>query len=107
MIFPQMARVQWKSAFEQKFKDLKQTHLREITEEYQTGTLTVVPQAIPLWQALYNPYDFHTACNFSFDRAETTKMLGCVLRLPGLAERIVTSEGLPLARPTETLRYHL
>ena len=107
MILPHAARVQWKSSFEEKFKDLKQKHLREISEEYRTGTLAVSPEAMPLWLAVYNPYDFHTPCNFSFDRAETAKMLGRVLRVPGLAERIVTPEGLPLARPTETLRYQL
>src|SRR6266404_542573 len=107
MILPKEARIQWKNSFEEKFKDLKQKHLQAISEEYRTGSLAVAPEAMPLWLAVYNPYDFHTACNFRFDRTETATMLGHVLRVSGLAERIVTTEGLPLARPAETLRYQL
>ena len=51
LILPGAARIQWKSVGEEKFKDLKQTHLRRLTERYQAGLLDVVPDAIPLWAA--------------------------------------------------------
>src|SRR5205807_4594776 len=60
-----------------------------------------------LWLALYEPYDFYTACNFSYEGAETSKMLSRVLRLPSMVERIVACDETPLARPAEVLRYQL
>ncbi len=107
LLLPSEARVQWKSAGEEKFKDLKQTHLRRFTEAYGSEELDIVPEAVPLWAAIHNPYDSYTACNYDYDRRETAKMLGRVLRLPALAERILTSEESPLARPAEPLRYHV
>ena len=107
LLLPSEARVQWKSVGEEKFKDLKQTHLRRFSQAYQSDELDIVPEAVPLWAAIYNPYDSYTACNYDYDRRETAKMLSRVLRLPALAERILTPEESPLARPAEALRYHL
>ena len=107
VILPDEARVQWRNRSEEKFKDLKQTHLREFSADFQAGTLAVVPEATPLWLAIHNPYDFHTACHFDFDRPGTVRMLGGILRQPSLTERTVTPGGVPLARPTEPLRYRL
>ncbi len=107
MIFPEEARVQWKIQSEPEFKDLKQTQLRRFAEQYERGSFAVVSEALPLWSALYKPWDYYTMTNLSFAVPETARQLGRVLRLPGLAERIVTTEGAPLARPTEPLRYAL
>ncbi len=107
VLFPERARVQWKSAAQASFTDLKQSQLSRFTASYQSGALSVLPEAAPLWLAFYNPYDAHTACHFDYDRPDTAKMLSRVLRLPDLAERILTPEGLPLSRPAEALRYEL
>ena len=107
VIFPDQARVQWKTADEDVFKDVKQAHLQRFGESYQAGRLAVLPEAAALWLAVYQPYDFHTACHLDFDRPETAKLLGRVLRLSGLEQRVLTPEGLPLARPAEALQYRL
>ena len=107
MIFPDEVCVQWKTASEKKFNRLKQTHLRRFNDEYRTGKLAVQPEATGLWLALYNPYDSYTGCHFEFNRPETSKMLGRVLRVPDLAGRVVTPEEKPLERPVEALRYQL
>ena len=107
MIFPDEARVQWKREAEGKFKDLKQTQLRHLTTEYEAGTLAVSSEAMALWLALYNPYDAYTASHYTFERPETVKMLGRVLRVPSLVDRVVTPEEIPLTRPAESLQYRL
>ena len=107
MILPSEARVQWKTQSEHKFKDLKQSHLRDFSAAYQEGALVVAPDAAPLWLAIHNPYDFHTPCHFAFDRPETARMLRRVLPFSSLTERIVTAEGAPLERPADGLRYQL
>ncbi len=107
MILPEEARVQWTTLPDKKFKDLKQAQLRRFSNQYQAGTLKVTAEALPLWHALHSPYDFFSACNFHFDRPETAKMLGRVLRLGGLEERIVTADEKPLARLSEALGYRL
>jgi SNF2 family DNA or RNA helicase len=107
MILPRKAQVQWKAQSEDKFKDLKQAHLRLFSEKYRADSLAAVSEAMPLWLALYQPYDFHTACHLDYDRRESVKALGRILRLPDLAARVVNSDGAPLARPAEPLRYHL
>ena len=106
-VLPGKVRVQWKSAGSPDFKDLKQAHLRRLGTDHSEGGLAVVPEALPLWLAIYRPYDFHSACHFDFDHPSTVKMLRQVLSLPGLANRIVTADGNPLERPTDPLRYRL
>ena len=106
-ILPREARLQWKTQSELEFKDLKQTHLQHLCEDQQRGTLSVIPEALPLWLAIYRPYDFFAACNLEYNRAETAQALGRMLRLPHIADRLVTREDLPLAQPAEPLRYQL
>lgn len=107
MILPQEARLQWKNGSEAEFKDLKQSHLNRLSDDYQAGKLAVAPEALSLWLAFYQPYDFHTACHLEYDRPEAAKILGRILRQTGLVEHIVTPDGEPLPRPAEPLKYHL
>ncbi len=105
VVLPHQARVQWKAGFEANFKDLKQAHLRQLSSSYASGALAVTPEAMALWLVMYNLYDSYTGCNYGFERPETATMLGRVLRVPSLAERILTAEGAPMERPAEALRY--
>jgi hypothetical protein len=107
MILPTEVQVQWKRPSEEKFKDLKHSHLGDFNKQYMEGTMAVEAEAIPLWLAIHNPYDTHTALHYEYDRSGTTKMLSRVLQLPSLAGRIVSSEGVPLERATEALRYQM
>lgn len=107
LIFPKQARVQWKRVSEKDFKDLKQTHLRELIANQQSGEMSVVPEASPLWLALYNPYDDYTPCNFNFEREETAKALGRVFRSNEAWQRVFAADGNPLERSGEALRYDL
>jgi hypothetical protein len=107
MILPAQARLQWKARTEKEFKNIKQTHLRRMVEEYRSGKLPITRESMPLWLALYQPYDFHTACHLDFDAPEAAKAIGRILRSTDLADRVVTAAGAPLARPAEPLRYHL
>ena len=107
VIFPADARLQWKMQSDPQFKDFKQTHARRFNDQYEANSLAVVPEALPLWSAVYRPYDFHTATNLRFNLPDAAKILGRVFRLRDLAERVVTPEGTPLQRPAEPLRYAL
>lgn len=105
MILPTEARVQANSGTE--FKDLKQTALRRLEEQFRAGNLDLDPAAMPLWLALYRQNDYCTMCNLDYDDADTAKLLSRILRMPQLKDRLVTADGTPLEHPTEPLRYQL
>ena len=62
---------------------------------------------MPLWLALYQPYDQHTSCNLVYSNQQTARILRRILRLPHLADRLISADGTPLGRPAEPLRYSL
>ncbi|MBC8097648.1 MAG: hypothetical protein H7Y43_17745, partial [Akkermansiaceae bacterium] len=107
LILPQEVQVQWKNVAEEQFKNLKQSHLRTIHEGFESGTLSAVAEVASLWATIYKPYDLFTATNLVFSRPETIRILNRALRLPAIASRIVTPEGVPLGWPEEPLRYEL
>ncbi|PWU12425.1 MAG: hypothetical protein C5B50_21470 [Verrucomicrobia bacterium] len=109
MVLPLEARVQSRRAPADKFKDLKQAHLRRFRDAYETGSLAVAPEAMTIWLALQESYDgySHSSCHFDYNEDDKTALLGRILRAPGMAERVVTSDELPLARSTKELRYQL
>jgi SNF2 family DNA or RNA helicase len=107
MIWPDVARLQWKERPEADFKDLKQTHFRRLGEAAQAGTLVLGEEAERLWHALFKPYDYYTPCNLEYTRSDAARLLSRILRLPQLGERLVTKDGVPLAVPAEPLSYRL
>ena len=96
--------IQWRNSPEQPFLDLKQTQARKLMNEYENGALQLTPEAATLWGVIYKPYDYYTWNNLRYDSPETVKVLNRILRLPMLAERIVTRDGKPLERPEGMLR---
>jgi len=96
--------VQWRNSPDQPFQDLKPAQARKLMNEYEHGSLQLTPEAAAFWSAIYKPYDYYTWNNLRHDSLETAKVLNRVLRLPMLAERIVTRDGKALERPEGMLR---
>lgn len=99
-------RVEWKRNAASAFEPIKKTPLRELLERYAAGGLTVIPECSAICAALLRASEFD-GLDLSLNGEAMPKVLNCVLRASGLAERIVNSAGAPLARPTERLSWNL
>lgn len=99
--------IQWRTSSAAPFQDLKQTHARKLMNEYENGALQLGPEAAVIWSAFYKPYDYYTWNNLHHSQPATVKALNRILRIPILADRIVTRDGAPLERPEEMLRMDL
>ena len=49
------ARLQWRTQSDAPFADLKQAQAKRFGENIERGTLTITPEATPLWGVLYKP----------------------------------------------------
>ena len=99
--------IEWRASAAEPFKELKQTQARRLLEAHLDGSLLLVPEAASLWLSLQNPYHQSCASKLAYKDREAQRILNRVLRLPGLADRVVTERGEPLARPIEPLRFEL
>ncbi len=100
-------RVCWRQADSQPFAELKQTHARKFMQSYENGSLSLSPEAEVIWASIYKPYDYHTWLHLDLELPHTTKILNRVLRMPLLADRVVSIHGTPLLRSPDPLRLDL
>ncbi len=101
------ARLQWRTRPDAAFADLKQAQAKRFGENVERGTLTIAPEALPLWGALYKPWSYESWWCIRYNSEASGLPLNRLLRLALPPERFVNAEGEPLARPTEPLRLQL
>ncbi|MBL9169002.1 MAG: DEAD/DEAH box helicase [Verrucomicrobiales bacterium] len=99
--------IQWRSTPEEPFKELKQAQARRLMQAHQGDTLSLVPEATPLWHLILNPYDSRPHSDLRYASSDAARILNRILRLPSLIDRVVSESGLPLKRPTEPLHFDL
>ncbi len=104
---PLDATVEWRASPTEPFKELKQIQARRLLHTHLDGSLLLVPESASLWLSLQDPYHQSCVCKLAYKDIGARRTLNRVLRLPGLADRVVTERGEPLARPVEPLRFEL
>jgi hypothetical protein len=98
------ARLQWRRADQLTFEPMKASHFRQLDRDWEEGRVRLTVEAELLWN-LFAQGDYYAArpqLEYSDDQAET--VLGRLLRIRSLENRIVTLNGQPLARPDQRLR---
>ncbi len=101
------ARLQWRTELTSPFADLKQTQAKRFSDQFESGQLTLAPEALPLWGAVFKPGNYESWWVFKYVNASARPTLNRLLRLPLAPERIVTADGQPLVRVVEPLRLQL
>lgn len=106
-VFANEARLQWRTAASADFAELKQSPAKKLAEQFDKGALVIAPESLPLWSAAYKPWTYESWWSFKYTNATARPALNRLLRLPLNPDRVVTANGLPLARPAEPLRLNL
>ncbi len=101
------ARLQWRTQPDALFADLKQAQAKRFGENVERGTLTIAPDALPLWSALYKPWSYESWWTIRYNSEASRLPLNRLIRLALPPERFVNANGEPLARPAEALRLEL
>ena len=101
------ARLQWRTQADAPFADLKQAQAKRFGENIERGALTLTPEAMPLWAALYKPWSYDSWWCIRYNSDASCLPLNRLIRLTLPPERFVNAKGEPLARPTEPLRLQL
>ncbi|MEI2727399.1 MAG: DEAD/DEAH box helicase [Verrucomicrobiota bacterium] len=101
------ARLQWRTQPDGPFADLKQAQAKRFGENVERGTLTIAPDALPLWSALYKPWSYESWWSIRYNSEASRLPLNRLIRLALPPERFVNGHGEPLARPAEPLRLQL
>jgi superfamily II DNA or RNA helicase len=101
------ARLQWRTQSDAPFADLKQAQAKRFGENIERGTLTITPEATPLWGVLYKPWSYESWWSIRYSSDASCLPLNRLLRLSLPPDRFVNASGEPLARPAEPLRLQL
>ena len=101
------ARLQWRTQADAPFTDLKQAQAKRFGENIERGALTLTPEAMPLWAALYKPWSYDNWWSIRYNSDASRLPLNRLVRLALPPERLVNANGVPLARPAEPLRLQL
>jgi len=101
------ARLEWHNDQNPEFAELDRVQAGKIAEQFERGTLTIAPDSLPLWGAAYRPWRNESWWLFGYTNAAARPGLNRLLRMPLALDRVVTSDGQPLARVAQPLRWNL
>ena len=107
MVYPVEARLQWRTDPGAEFADLKQSHAKQFAEQFDRGSLRLSTDSMPLWSAVFKPWNYESWWAFKYENATARPALNRLLRLPLTPDRVVTSNGQPLPREAGPLRFQL
>ena len=88
------------------FQPVKSYRLRQLTEAYKTGNLSVGPDSLALWHALNDLWARIYRIELNVHDVEVQRTLNVLFRLPGLESQVLTATGTPFVRVAEPLRWH-
>ena len=102
-------RLQWQSPGQAQFELVKQTQMRRLDTDHDTGTVRFTPEAEVMWQLFTHRNDAYSGLSprIDFEDDDGLQALGSLFRIPMLESRIVDAQGQPLAHPSEPLRWEI
>ena len=106
-VHPIEARLQWRTDPGAEFADFKQAHAKQFAEQFERGALRLAPDSMPLWSAVFKPWNYESWWSFKYENATARPALNRLLRLPLTPDRVVTGDGQPLPRAAGPLRFQL
>lgn len=106
-VFDSEARLQWRADPNSQYTELKQAQAKKLAEQFDQAALTIAPESLPIWTALYKPWSYESWWSFKYAHSTSRPALNRLLRMPLADDRIVTADGQPMGRPIEPLRLEL
>ncbi len=98
---------EWRPPGEPKFYRVKHATAERAMRDHAEGAITLSGEAELLLEAMRGRYgNFHPELHYQ-NHPDTGPTLGRILRQPVLASRVVTTDGVPLERMAEPLRWDL
>lgn len=107
VVLAEEARLQWRTEPNARFVDVKQAHAKKFTEQFERGTLNLAPDSLPLWSAVFKPWNYESWWTFKYSHSNARPALNRLLRMPLSPDRVVSENGQSLLRVTEPLRLQL
>jgi hypothetical protein len=101
------ARLQWQRSGQPAFETFKHTQYRQLAEDYDGGAAALTAEGELLWHFFSQRLYYGRGSELRYEDAESSRLLGRLLRLRLLDTRIVNADGQPLIRPAEPLRWEL
>jgi len=101
------ARLQWRTHATDGFAEVKRDHAKRFAEQFERGALELAPNSLPLWSAVFKPWNYESWWSFKYDHATARPALNRLLRMPLEPDRVITADGQPLVRPPEPLALKL
>jgi hypothetical protein len=101
------ARLHWLRPGHAEFEPLKQTHFNQILNANHSSQMSFTPEAELIWQIWNQPSYYGNRLAMDYEDNEVRPVLGRLLRIPLLDSRILDSNGQPLARMAEPLRWEM
>jgi len=106
-VLPAEARLQWRTDPNAGFVELKQAQAKKFTEQFDRGALSLAPESLPLWSAVFKPWSYESWWSFKYENATARPALNRLLRMPLGPDRVVTADGQPVERLAGPLRLQL
>lgn len=106
-IHPVEARLQWRAGSEANFTDLTRNQAKSLAEQFERGSLNIAPESVPLWGAVFNPWQYESWWVFKYGHPTQRPKLSRLLRVALSPQSVVTPDGRPLTRVAEPLRIEL
>jgi hypothetical protein len=107
MLHADEARLQWRTAPDAPFADLKQKQASNFATQFEHGSVSLTPETLPLWSTVYKPWQYENWWSYKYENASARPTLNRLLRLPLPPDRVVTADEKPLVRAPEPLRFRL
>lgn len=102
---PKGAVLQWKRPGAAEFEPMKNSHLQRLWHEHNRGEASLVDEAQVLWNLLLRQAYAPPSLRLDYASRDAAGIVSRLLRSRQLESRMVTPEGIPLARPAEALKW--
>jgi hypothetical protein len=99
--------LQWLRPGQAAFETIKPQQIRQFATEYEGGRIGLVSEAELIWQFFSQRVLYGMSVRLPYYDADSSRILGRLLRIGPLENRVVRHDGQPLARPAEALRWEV
>ncbi len=106
-VYETEARLQWRLEPNTPYAEMKQTHGKRLSEQFERAGLVIAPESLPLWSATYKPWSYESWGSLRYADSTARPALNRLLRMPLAPDRVVDAGGQPLVRQSDPLKIQL
>jgi hypothetical protein len=105
MILKDRAQLEWKRPGWTDFETVKTAPFRQFVDDYRNGRATIGPEVEILCQLIAGRLLYTSSLDLRFAESEALALVGQILRTRSLENSVVSSNGLPMRREEDRLRW--